>query len=170
MQLPRKGSGFTIVELLIVIVIIGILAAITTVAYNGIQDRARQAKIKTDLSTIAQAISLAELNSSQRLRTITGVTPGTSTDGCTGKPDGTKIENLSRTTDPCWTKYNQSMSNISAASGVSVANILDPYGRPYLIYEQVDPCTGSKNWIGAMVYPYNDRNIDNYTELNSSSC
>jgi prepilin-type N-terminal cleavage/methylation domain-containing protein len=36
-------SGFTIVELLIVIVVVGILAAITIVAYNGIQDRARLA-------------------------------------------------------------------------------------------------------------------------------
>lgn len=36
-----KQKGFTIVELLIVIVVIGILAAITIVAYNGIQDRAR---------------------------------------------------------------------------------------------------------------------------------
>ncbi len=33
-------EGFTIVELLIVIVVIGILAAITIVAYNGIQTRA----------------------------------------------------------------------------------------------------------------------------------
>ncbi|MFZ2836491.1 MAG: prepilin-type N-terminal cleavage/methylation domain-containing protein [Candidatus Saccharimonadales bacterium] len=32
----KQQSGFTIVELLIVIVIIGILAAITIVAYNGI--------------------------------------------------------------------------------------------------------------------------------------
>ena len=31
-----KQRGFTIVELLIVIVVIGILAAITIVAYNGI--------------------------------------------------------------------------------------------------------------------------------------
>jgi prepilin-type N-terminal cleavage/methylation domain-containing protein len=37
----KKQTGFTIVELLIVIVVIGILAAITIVAYNGIQDRAR---------------------------------------------------------------------------------------------------------------------------------
>jgi general secretion pathway protein G len=36
----NKQTGFTIVELLIVIVVIGILAAITLVAYNGLQDRA----------------------------------------------------------------------------------------------------------------------------------
>jgi prepilin-type N-terminal cleavage/methylation domain-containing protein len=36
----RKQTGFTIVELLIVIVVIGILAAITIVTYNGVQQRA----------------------------------------------------------------------------------------------------------------------------------
>ena len=36
-----KTSGFTIVELLIVIVVIGILAAISIVAYNGIQTRSQ---------------------------------------------------------------------------------------------------------------------------------
>lgn len=46
MWAKNKNSGFTIVELLIVIVVIGILAAITIVAYNGIQERARLASAK----------------------------------------------------------------------------------------------------------------------------
>ena len=40
----RRQNGFTIVELLIVIVVIAILAAITIVAYNGIQQRARNSQ------------------------------------------------------------------------------------------------------------------------------
>lgn len=46
----KSRSGFTIVELLIVIVIIGILAAITIVAYNGIQQRAENTKTITGVS------------------------------------------------------------------------------------------------------------------------
>jgi prepilin-type N-terminal cleavage/methylation domain-containing protein len=40
-SLTRHDRGFTIVELLIVIVVIAVLAAITAVAYNGLQVRAR---------------------------------------------------------------------------------------------------------------------------------
>lgn len=42
--------GFTIVELLIVIVVIGILAAITIVAFNGVRARASEAALKSDLN------------------------------------------------------------------------------------------------------------------------
>lgn len=45
MMRRTSHPGFTIVELLIVIVVIAILAAITIVAYNGIQQRARNVAI-----------------------------------------------------------------------------------------------------------------------------
>ena len=52
----KTKSGFTIVELLIVIVVIAILAAISIVAYNGIQVRARDTDRASDISQIKKKI------------------------------------------------------------------------------------------------------------------
>ncbi|MGB3945593.1 MAG: prepilin-type N-terminal cleavage/methylation domain-containing protein [Candidatus Saccharimonadales bacterium] len=52
----KINSGFTMVELLIVIVVIGILAAITITAFNGVQQKARDAQRKSDLANIAKAL------------------------------------------------------------------------------------------------------------------
>lgn len=49
-------KGFTINELLIVIVIIAILAAITIVAYNGIQERSRDSRRVSDIAQIKKAL------------------------------------------------------------------------------------------------------------------
>lgn len=58
MKLWAKQTGFTIVELLIVIVVIGILAAITIVAYNSIQAKARDTTRKNDLAGLSKATKL----------------------------------------------------------------------------------------------------------------
>ena len=50
MQWAAKQKGFTIVELLIVVVVIAILAAITIVAYNGITQRAKESVAKNAVS------------------------------------------------------------------------------------------------------------------------
>lgn len=55
---PDNRAGFTIVELLIVIVVIGILAAISIVAYSGIQARAREVTLKSDLATAKKQLLL----------------------------------------------------------------------------------------------------------------
>ncbi len=51
-QKMRDQKGFTIVELLIVIVVIGILAALVVTTYSGIQAKARDSKRQADVKAI----------------------------------------------------------------------------------------------------------------------
>lgn len=51
-SLKKRNKGFTIVELLIVIVVIGILALLVITTYSGIQAKARNAKRQTDIQSL----------------------------------------------------------------------------------------------------------------------
>lgn len=54
----NRSRAFTIVELLIVIVVVGVLAAISIVAYNNIAAKARDAQRMSDISSITKALEL----------------------------------------------------------------------------------------------------------------
>lgn len=58
----HKRYGFTIVELLIVIVVIGVLAAITVVAYTEVQNRAKFTRQASDMDKVARALQLYKAN------------------------------------------------------------------------------------------------------------
>lgn len=55
-RLTLKSQGFTIVELIVVIVVLGILTAIVTISYQGIQRNTREATLQGDLRKTAQEI------------------------------------------------------------------------------------------------------------------
>lgn len=143
--------GFTIVELLIVIVVIGILAAITIVAFNGIQDRARMQKMQSDLSTLERAIKAAQINTDSHLVVIAGKT-GTAYE-CT--LHATDLASLPET-DPCWTDYFDTLERISTQSGVNVRQLIDPWKRPYLIDENETPTNCIQDTISAFSRPVNN--------------
>ena len=62
MHKQTKSFGFTIVELLIVVVVIAILAAITIVAYANFQNRAYDSAVKNDLSSAAKKLEVAKVD------------------------------------------------------------------------------------------------------------
>lgn len=102
-------NGFTIVELLIVIVVIGILAAISIVAYSGIQDRAKRSQVASSASQVAKKVRMyyAEYNSYPVALADIGIT---SPDGITY--DYTKTDNWF-----CVAAKTTSGSVIAAGSG-----------------------------------------------------
>lgn len=57
-----KQAGFTIVELLIVIVVIAILATISIVAYNGVQDRAEASKTAVAVKAYKKAFTMYKVD------------------------------------------------------------------------------------------------------------
>lgn len=115
----KLESGFTIVELLIVIVVIAILAALVLTAYNGVQARARDSSRQSDVRSIATAVeAIASENA--------GVYPANSaaiTSYTTVKLDSTiagKMQDGSAT-DPSATndKYEYLRCNQTAPSSVT---------------------------------------------------
>jgi len=79
MWAKRKNQGFTIVELLIVIVVVAVLAAITVAAYNGVQERGRTSSRLSAIRSIQKAL--------EGYKAINGVYPAYNAIG-TAQPAG----------------------------------------------------------------------------------
>ena len=109
-----KTAGFTIVELLIVIVVIGILAAITIVAYNGIQQRARDTARKSDLAAIAKLLNLYKIDKGDFVGAGSGCGSGGNGDGFFNYQDGTS--------------YPVSVMNCLKNAGYTNSTLIDPSG------------------------------------------
>jgi len=83
-SLKKQSRGFTIVELLIVIVVIGILAGLVITTYNGIQQKARNTERTTDLKTFQSQLEAYYANN--------GFYPSSADLGGTGSTNVTFIQ------------------------------------------------------------------------------
>ena len=129
------SRGFTIVELLIVIVVIAVLAAITIVAFNGVQERSKNSRVNADVSNLVKAINLARTSSNTTLLNITG--SGCTRCACPYAAGDTTVYATLAKTHTCWTRYYTTLDAIANASGVNLNSLKqgDPWGSPYAIDE-----------------------------------
>lgn len=97
-----KKSGFTIVELLIVVVVIAILAAITVVAYTNIQHRARASEASSALVQAKKQLGLYRVDN--------GGYPTTGNLAVAGISDSDKLQYTSDGTTYCMTATSGNVS------------------------------------------------------------
>lgn len=113
---PRHG-GFTLVEIMIVVVIIGLLAAMAIPAFRRVRESAQNARFVSDLRTFSQAFETYSMkNGAWPPNAGTGVVPA----GMTGELN-----------DAAWTtpknsvggRWNWDLNLNGNAAGISVTNV-----------------------------------------------
>lgn len=100
------SKAFTIIELLIVIVVVGILAAITVVGYSAVTRSANDKAVQVDISKFADSIKLKILDTQT-------VPVGGATSSLTG--DSSVLSGI--TFKPNDTNYDKSVSNFFYCAG-----------------------------------------------------
>lgn len=152
----RVRPGFTIVELLIVIVAIGILAALVIVAYNGVQAKASNAVLQADLRNAAIKLSEAE--------TETGTYP--SSDSGFAASNGTTFQYVLRENGYCLT----ASSDASGTESFHVTNSGQVQSGPCTEHSGPLPDPLPEGYESAPVAVDASTDIGGYSPIQPESC
>lgn len=139
----NKVKGFTLVELLIVIVVIAILAAISIVAYNGITQRARDTQRATDAGNLAKAIVNYNADKDGKWLSAADI------NGSPSALEGWKDPEVSPTI---------------------LSHVIDSSGTLDKDHLMVELCGTSPNFTGAKVKYYKEADTSNPGEIKVGSC
>lgn len=136
-QFVMKLRGFTIVELLIVVVVIGILAAIVTVAYTGITTQAKTASTISELKAWHKLYELYKAQFGDYPDPVVGGDGPSNQDWCLG----TGFPNSS-----CLSTNTASIYSVAESTGATIMTELAKVGTP--------PSNSSKWTVNSTTGPY----------------
>lgn len=149
-------AGFTIVELLVVIVVIGVLAAITIVSYSGVSSRAKDTSALSDLNNISRQLELFNVDNNNY--------PSTLSTKCTIAPDSASNKCVKLSLSNSSIIYG---SNNSASPKTYYAEIIDG-NNCYRVTNDTTPTKDTCRWI-AGVGSLSSRTFVYYQDLSDAS-
>lgn len=121
-----RKNGFTLIELIVVIVIIGVLATLGLSSYDGVQKKAKYTKAQTDIRELTDLVIAARLATGNTF----GVITGSLCSECACRSGNIKSAG-------CLDRYKAVIQALNTASeSISVDQTpVDSWGNPYLINE-----------------------------------
>ncbi|QQS22120.1 prepilin-type N-terminal cleavage/methylation domain-containing protein [Candidatus Saccharibacteria bacterium] len=154
----HKKLGFTVVEILVVITVIGVISTVVVVAYRGVQERAYMAQVYTNVSNTAKLMNT--------YHTFNGTYPIVANTNCLGKVGEYPAANgfqagscgIDTANGSSWGQANDSLVTMLTTIGTVPSGAIRTstnYGIKYRgVYFQINDYPGGSAWPDSVFFEF----------------